>query len=211
MRLAGLLLLTLSLLACKSSEPAATNADQTPDGAIGSDAASTDAGGDDTSTAGTDGGPSADSGPPPTYVEPTGKSSDPFLGGSAASTGISLGPSDSVTIAGTIASGGGNPAWADSDAYTFKVTAETNVQAELLFAPTGNVWSVAIHRADRTLVAWWGMATEGRALTHPKKLPPGDYFVHVAAAPPAPATPAPYTVRLRSGDLGDCATGKAVL
>lgn len=202
----ALLAFALSLVACTRSESSSTpGAD-----AAGADGDLADAGGSDAIA--TDGAtdsltPGGDAGPPPAYVEPSGSSSDPFLGGTAASTGIALGPSDSVTIAGSIASGGTNPAWADSDGYAFTVSAATTVQAELLFPKTGTVWSLAIHRADRTLVAWWGMATEGRALTQPKTLAPGAYFVHVAAAAPAPAAPVPYTVRLRSGDLGDCAAG----
>lgn len=204
MRLHTLLALAISAvssIACSKSDPVATAGSD----AGGTDAEVADSGVADVIVPGTD--TATDAGPPPAYVEPSGSSSDPFLGGTAASTGITLGPSDTVTIAGSIASGGGNPSWADSDAYAFIVSTATAVQAELLFAPTGSVWSVSIHRADRSIVAWWGMTTEGRALTQPKTLAPGAYFVHVAAAPPAPAAPAPYKVRLRSGDLGDCAAG----
>jgi hypothetical protein len=232
MRLTASLALTLLLAACKGSESSTTPpgdpADVGADGAgdIGADAGASeaaleDAGGGDvaaseTSTAdGATGGDgatdaSADA-TPPDFVEPATGNSDPFLGGAAATTGLTLGATGTVTIAGTIASAGGNPAWADSDAYAFTVGADTNVQAELTFpspsASGGAVWSVAIHKADRKLVAWWGMSTEGRALTQPTKLPAGTYFVHVAAASPAPAAPIPYTVRLRAGALGDCVAG----
>lgn len=141
------------------------------------------------------------------YVEDQGNRSDPFLGGTAASTGIILGPRDSASITGAIASGSGNSAWADSDGYSFTVRTAATVQAELLFPPTGSVWSLALHRADRSLVAWWGMSTEGRALTSPMPLVPGEYFVHVAAAPAALTAPIPYTVHLRSGDLDNCSAG----
>jgi hypothetical protein len=220
MRISAWVAVALCLAACTRSEAGATTGvDQGDVGAADSElgdtgALATDTGAlvTDTGTlavdageAGADGG--ADAGAPPNFVEPAVGNTDPFLGGAAANTGIALGVSDVVTIAGTIASGGGNASWADSDGYAFTVAAETTVQAELLFAPSGGVWSVAIHRADRSIAAWWGMSTEGRALTHPVKLAPGAYFVHVAAAPPAPAAPVPYRVRLLSGDLGACVSG----
>lgn len=222
MRSFALVAVSLALAACTRSETGATSGvdpaevggadtDLRDSGAVDSGVLDSGAPASDAadatvaSEAGADG--SADGATPPTYVEPSGGNTDPFLGGTAANTGIALGVSDVVTIAGTIAAGGGNASWADSDGYAFTVATETTVQAELLFAPSGGVWSVAIHRADRTLAAWWGMSTEGRALTHPVKLAPGAYFVHVAAAPPAPTAPVPYRVRLLSGDLGACASG----
>lgn len=238
MRISGLVAIAIGLAACTRSEGGATTAgdpaDVGADDAESRDVAD-DVRADDTGTpasdaadagadASADGADGADGGadgnadasadgaadaPPPDYVEPAADNGDPLLGGAPASTGISVGASGVATIAGTIASGGGNASFADADGYAFTVTTETTVQAELLFASSGGVWSVSIHRADKRIAAWWGMSTEGRALTQPVKLPAGAYFVHVSAAPPSPAAPVPYQIRLVSGALGDCASGAA--
>lgn len=239
MRISGLVAIAIGLAACTRSEGGATTGGDPADVGAGdaesrdaiadddagaSDSAPDDARADDTGTPasdaadadadasadGADGGADgAADAPPPDYVEPATDNGDPLLGGAPASTGITVGASGVATIAGTIASGGGNASFADADGYAFTVTTETTVQAELLFATSGGVWSVSIHRADKRIAAWWGMSTEGRALTQPVKLPAGAYFVHVSAAPPAPAAPVPYQLRLVSGTLGDCASGAA--
>lgn len=177
-------------------------------GATG-DAGGRDAGPDAAVDGGRDGGGldagPLDAGPPPDFTEPSGDT-DPFVGGMPADTGLSLSPGDEVTIGGTLGTDG-NDAWADSDGYGFHVDVETQIRASLRWSGSAAVWSVAIHRSDRRLMAWWGMSTEGVAVTHPVTLPAGDYFVHVAAAPPAPASPIPYRVTLRAGDLGACTSG----
>lgn len=183
------------------------------DAGLGPDATGVDAGtdGGGVDGGGTDGGATDagpyDAGPPADFAEPPGDDTDPFTGGAPTDTGLELAPGDTRTLSGTIASDGGSDAWADSDGYRFRVTTETQVQATLEWTGSSAVHSIAIHRADRHLVAWWGMSTEGRSITHPVTLPVGDYFVHVAAAPPAPASPRPYRVTLSAGDFGACASG----
>ena len=168
------------------------------------DAAGLDASVDGSVDAGFDA--SFDAGPPPDFTEPAGADTDPFLGGAAASTGVDLSDGTSARFGGTIAAGGGNDTWADSDGYGFHVASETRVQARLSFIASSRIYSVAIHRADRHLVAYWAMSRSGQARTTPMTLPVGDYFVHVAAAPPALAAPEPYMVELVAGSLPGCAS-----
>jgi len=146
-----------------------------------------------------------DAGPPPDFTEPMGVDTDPFMGGAAAATGADLSPGSSVSFGGSI-DGAGTDAWADSDGYAFHVSTETKVQARLSFAPSARIYSVAIHRADRHVIAYWGMSRSGRALTTPVTLPVGEYFVHVAASPPATSSAEPYRVELIAGDLPTCAS-----
>lgn len=142
-----------------------------------------------------------DAGPLPIDFTEASGDNDPFGGGMASDTGIVLG--DGARIDGAIDPASANEAWADSDGFAFEVGEETLVRAELTWSRDASMRSIAIHRADRGIVAWWGMSATGRALTHPVSLPAGTYFVHVAAAPGTSASA--YRVTLSAGDLGTCA------
>lgn len=129
---------------------------------------------------------------------------DPFFGDGAAATEITLAPGEVAALAGAIDARDGNETWADSDGFALSLSARTQIQAELRHEAGGGVWAVAIHHADRRPAAWWGMSQGERALTHPIELPAGEYFVHVSSEAPGPATPIPYSVTVRTGDLGAC-------
>ncbi len=138
------------------------------------------------------------------FAEVASGSNDPFFGEGAAETAIALAPGEAAALEGAIDARDGNETYGDSDGFTITLRERTQIQAELRHAAGGGVWAVAIHHADRRPAAWWGMSDGERALTHPIELPAGEYFVHVSSEAPGPDEPIPYTVTVRTGDLGAC-------
>ena len=140
------------------------------------------------------------------YTARAGADDDPFFGAGAARTDIALAPGQLAAIEGALDPAGGNEVWADSDGYALSIGLPTFVQARVRHDGAGGVWAVAIHRPDRSLVAFWGMSATQEVWTHPVEVPAGEYFVHVAAEPPAPAAPIPYTLHVRAGGDEPCAS-----
>lgn len=138
------------------------------------------------------------------FAEVASGSNDPFFGEGAAETAIALAPGEAAALEGAIDARDGNETYGDSDGFTITLRERTQIQAELRHAAGGGVWAVAIHHADRRPAAWWGMSDGERALTHPIELPAGEYFVHVSSEAPGPEDPIPYTVTVRTGELGAC-------
>ncbi|MCB9597101.1 MAG: hypothetical protein H6719_30535 [Sandaracinaceae bacterium] len=144
------------------------------------------------------------------FAERATADNDPFFSGTATPTEVRLAAGQTALFEGTADARDGNETWADSDGYALEVTEPTWLQADLRHEGRGGTWAVAIHRSsDRALLAWWGMSSTSAALTHPIEVPAGSYFVHVASEAPGPSSPIPYTVTLRTGDLGTCASDAA--